>query len=200
MSSYSSSMDRVALVTGATQGLGLGLVEVLSARLDEGDIVYLTGRDPSRLGAARASLAPTRARVLTELIDVASDESVVEAAARLTERHGSLQIVISNAYSRVLPEDRPAEVIGGYVETNNLGTTRVLRAFAPIVGDGGTVLVVASTRSSSCAGFSEANSVPPCGRPRRPVRPSSSSWRPKQWSPTSTASCGRSARPPGCRP
>ena len=53
--------------------------------------------------------------------------------------------MISNHYMRVLPDDRPEQVVGGYTETNNLGTTRVLRAFAPALGDGGTLLVVAST-------------------------------------------------------
>src|SRR5271166_280958 len=39
-------MARVALVTGATQGLGLALVESLAARLESEDTVYLTGRHP----------------------------------------------------------------------------------------------------------------------------------------------------------
>ncbi len=138
-------MERVALVTGATQGLGFALVESLAARLGPQDVVYLTGRDRGRMAAAQARLAPGRARVELELLDVSHDEAVAESAARLIERHGSLDIVISNAYSRVLPEDRPEEVIAGYTETNNLGTTRVLRAFAPALRDGGTLLVVAST-------------------------------------------------------
>jgi NAD(P)-dependent dehydrogenase (short-subunit alcohol dehydrogenase family) len=138
-------MGRVALVTGATQGLGLALVESLAAGLEAEDIVYLTGRDPARLAAARASLGPGHARVLVELLDVSREEAFAETAATLVDRHGSLDIVISNAYSRVLPQDRPEQVIGGYAETNNLGTTRVLRAFAPTLGDGGTLLVVAST-------------------------------------------------------
>jgi carbonyl reductase 1 len=138
-------MGRVALVTGATQGLGFGLVECLAARLESDDIVYLTGRDASRVTAAEASLGRCRAQVRVELLDVSRDEGVSDTAARLLERHGSLDIVISNAYSRVLPHDRPEQVITGYTETNNLGTTRVLRAFAPTLRDGGTLLVVAST-------------------------------------------------------
>jgi carbonyl reductase 1 len=141
---YDHDVNRVALVTGATQGLGLALVDALAARLDGEDTVYLTGRNPARTDAARGSLTSPRARVITELMDVASDEAVMETAASLAERHGSLDIVISNAYSRVLPKDRPAEVIDDYVATNNLGTTRVLRAFAPILSDGGTLLVIAS--------------------------------------------------------
>jgi NAD(P)-dependent dehydrogenase (short-subunit alcohol dehydrogenase family) len=138
-------VNRVALVTGATQGLGLALVNALAARLDGEDTVYLTGRNRARIDAARESLTSPRARVIAELMDVASDEAVTKTAASLADRHGSLDIVISNAYSRVLPKDRPADVIDSYVATNNLGTTRVLRAFAPILNDGGTLLVLAST-------------------------------------------------------
>jgi carbonyl reductase 1 len=138
-------MGRVALVTGATQGLGFSLVESLAARLESEDIVYLTGRDAARLAAAQASLGPGRARVQVELLDVSREQAFPETAARLVDRHGSLDIVISNAYSRVLPQDRPDQVIGSYTETNNLGTTRVLRSFAPTLDDGGTMLVVAST-------------------------------------------------------
>jgi carbonyl reductase 1 len=138
-------MGKVALVTGATQGLGLALVESLAARLQSDDYVYLTGRDADRIAAAQAGLGPGRAQVRGELLDVSREETVTETAARLADRHGTLDIVISNAYSRVLPQDRPEQVIAGYVETNNLGTTRVLRAFAPTLAEGGTLLVVAST-------------------------------------------------------
>jgi NAD(P)-dependent dehydrogenase (short-subunit alcohol dehydrogenase family) len=45
----------------------------------------------------------------------------------------------------VEPDDRPSEVVGEYVDVNNLGTTRVLRAFAPRLRDGGRLVVVASS-------------------------------------------------------
>lgn len=138
-------MGKVALVTGATQGLGLALVESLAARLANEDVVYLTGRDAARIADARARVSSGRAQVEGLLLDVSRDESVAETATLLCERHGWLDIVISNAYNRVLPDDRPDEVVDAYTETNNLGTTRVLRAFAPAIADGGTLLVVAST-------------------------------------------------------
>jgi NAD(P)-dependent dehydrogenase (short-subunit alcohol dehydrogenase family) len=55
-----------------------------------------------------------------------------------------VDIVLSNHYARVDPDDDPAAVIDRYVAVNNFGTTHVLRAFAPLLHDGGRLLVVAS--------------------------------------------------------
>jgi NAD(P)-dependent dehydrogenase (short-subunit alcohol dehydrogenase family) len=50
--------------------------------------------------------------------------------------------------SRIQPGDDPAEMIDHYVAVNNLGTTSVLRAFAPLLRDGARLLVVASRAGS----------------------------------------------------
>ncbi len=138
-------MNRIALVTGATQGLGLALAEGLSERLAAGDVVYLTGRSPERLARAMAGIHRGRAAIRAELLDVGDGESVGRVAAAIADRHGGVDILFSNAYRRVQPSDDPAEIIGDYVNTNNLGTTRVLRAFGPLVRDCGRLIVVAST-------------------------------------------------------
>ncbi|MEV7284718.1 SDR family NAD(P)-dependent oxidoreductase [Streptomyces sp. NPDC093252] len=52
-----SNGPRVALVTGATQGLGLALVRALARRLDSTDVVYATGRDQDRLRDITAELS-----------------------------------------------------------------------------------------------------------------------------------------------
>lgn len=135
---------RVALVTGATQGLGLALVKALAQRLDGADVVYATGRDQDRLREVTTALDGTGAQVRAEHFDVADPERAEELAATLADRHGGVDIVFNNAVMRVGPGDDPRAVVGPYTEVNNFGTTRVLRAFAPRLRKGGRLIVVAS--------------------------------------------------------
>src|SRR3954447_17142070 len=109
--------QRVALVTGASQGLGLALVDGLAARMGPEDIVYLTGRDLGRVEDAAAGLQAGRAEVRTELLDVSDDDAVERAAALLADRHGGVDVVFSDAYRRTQPADDPSEVIGEHVDT-----------------------------------------------------------------------------------
>ncbi|MCO5998987.1 SDR family NAD(P)-dependent oxidoreductase [Actinoallomurus rhizosphaericola] len=136
---------KVALVTGATQGLGLALVEGLARRLTPEDTVYLTGRDPGRVSQAVAALPGGGARVRGETLDVADPEAADRLAARLRERHGGVDIVFGNAVMRVGPDDDPRAIVHAYAQVNNFGTTRVLRAFAPLLRDNGRLIVVASS-------------------------------------------------------
>lgn len=141
-------MNRIALITGATRNLGFSLAQQLSRRLEPSDIVYLTGRDAARVVESVRLLSGAPAEVRGEVLDVSRRGAVERLAASLAERHDGVDIVFSNHYTRVQPQDDPAEVIDHYVETNNLGTTRVLRNFAPMLRDGGRLFVVASRAGS----------------------------------------------------
>jgi carbonyl reductase 1 len=141
-------VSRIAVVTGANQGLGLALAEGLAQRLGPEDVVYLTGRDPRRVATAAAELADPRAQVRGEVLDVRDGAAVQELADELTDRHGGVDIVFSNAAARLMPVTPWAELVGPFVDTNNLGTTRMLRAFGPILRPGGRLLVVASSFGS----------------------------------------------------
>ena len=141
-------MNRIALITGATRNLGFSLAQGLARRLESSDTVYLTGRDAARVEHSMKELAETRAQVRGQVLDVSKRDSVARFADELAARHRGVDIVLSNHYTRVEPEDDPADVIDDYVEVNNLGTTSMLRHFAPLMRDGGRLLVIASRAGS----------------------------------------------------
>ena len=134
--------SRIALVTGANQGLGRALVEGLAAHMQPQDRVLLTGRDPNRVTAAAAAIAggPAVARVEGHVLDVRDGDAI----ATLAERLGEIDIVFSNATARMSPDAAPADEVDDVAETSNLATTRILRAFAPRLRPGGRLFIVAS--------------------------------------------------------
>jgi NAD(P)-dependent dehydrogenase (short-subunit alcohol dehydrogenase family) len=132
---------RIALVTGANQGLGRALVDGLAAGLAPDDLVLLTGRDPERVRAAAADASRTAiARVEGRVLDVRDGDAIAALAAEL----GEVDIVFSNATARMSPDADPADEVDAVAETSNLATTRILRAFAPRLRPGGRLVVVAS--------------------------------------------------------
>lgn len=141
-------MEKVAIVTGANQGLGFALAEGLAQQLGPEDTVYLTGRDSVRVRAAVARIADARAAVRGELLDVSDGAAVGAFADAIRARHGGVDIIFFNAAARLAPATPPAELVAPFVETNNLGTTRMLRTFSPILRPCGRLLVVASAFGS----------------------------------------------------
>ena len=136
---------KVALITGATQGLGLALAEGLAHRLNPEDTVYLTGRDVDRVTQAVEAMPGGGARVRGEILDVAGPTAAERLARQLSDRHGGVDIVFGNAVMRVGPDDDPRAIVDVYTEVNNFGTTRMLRALAPLLRDNGRFIVVASS-------------------------------------------------------
>jgi NAD(P)-dependent dehydrogenase (short-subunit alcohol dehydrogenase family) len=136
---------RIALVTGATQGLGRALVEGLAARMRPSDQVYLTGRNSDRVAFETKRLAGAGAHVHGRVVDVADPASVQAAADAIASEHGGVDIVFANAAARMSPDKLAAEEVDLVAETSNHGTLRMLRSFAPILRSGGRFLVVASS-------------------------------------------------------
>ncbi|MFE1878498.1 SDR family NAD(P)-dependent oxidoreductase [Streptomyces diastatochromogenes] len=140
--------SRIALVTGANQGLGRALVEGLAARMGRDDLVLLTGRDPRRVAEAAdqvAHLPGTRGQVRGLVLDVTDTGAVYRLAGELQEQYGGVDVVISNAVARVLPEESQAARADEFIDVSNTATHAILRSFGPVLRPGGRLLVVASS-------------------------------------------------------
>lgn len=138
----------VALVTGGNQGLGLALVRGLSRRSGAGNVVYLAARDPQRGQAAVDGLRSEGLDAVLMVLDVRDTDQVNRGAALLRERHGGVDIVISNAAARRTPDRSDAESAREFIDTNNHGTYRMITAFWPLLRDDGRFVVVASSFGS----------------------------------------------------
>jgi 3-oxoacyl-[acyl-carrier protein] reductase len=105
----SSHSNRVALVTGASAGIGVAVAEEFVAR---GYAVGIVGRSADRLEEVRRRLEESGGRVLAlagDLADLAFAESVVRTVAG---RFGRLDVLVNNAAARELTTMRditPAE-------------------------------------------------------------------------------------------
>jgi NAD(P)-dependent dehydrogenase (short-subunit alcohol dehydrogenase family) len=136
---------KIGVVTGANQGLGQAVAAGLARAWGEDGIVYLTGRDRQRVTDAAAGLSRTGGNVVPEVCDVRDDEAVRELAAMIAGRHGGVDFVDSNATAGISPGVPSAAQVTDLINTNNLGATRMLRSFGPLLRPGGRFAVTASS-------------------------------------------------------
>ncbi len=87
---------KVALVTGAAQGFGLGIAQGLAG---EGGIVILADLQAQQAAAEAAAIEAGlgAGRAWSVAIDVADEDSVNAAIAAVVERYGGIDLFVSNA-------------------------------------------------------------------------------------------------------
>ena len=114
--------QKVALVTGASSGIGQATAERLASA---GYIVYGTSR--------RGSAAGGRSFAMLAL-DVTQDASVAEAVSQVMQREGRIDLLVNNAGFGVAPagaEESSIEQAQAIFDTNFFGVIRMTRAVLP---------------------------------------------------------------------
>ncbi len=120
---------RVCVVTGGSQGIGLGITHGLASR---GATVIVVCRDARRGELARQGLAG-RDRVVVESADVSSVASVRDLADRIADRTDRVDVLVNNAGAVF---DAPARSVDGHeltFATNVLGAFHLTALLAPLL-------------------------------------------------------------------
>ncbi|ALN75672.1 SDR family NAD(P)-dependent oxidoreductase [Aureimonas sp. AU20] len=150
--------DRVALVTGANQGIGLQIAKDLAGR---GMTVLVGARDLAK-GEAAAREVGGRAHAVQ--IDVTDQASIDAAAARIRREFGRLDVLMNNAgVSRAksnqpfgeavktnLLIDAPVDDVRVVFETNVFGVIAVTQAMLPLLREApaGRIVITGSSGAS----------------------------------------------------
>jgi NAD(P)-dependent dehydrogenase (short-subunit alcohol dehydrogenase family) len=137
---------KVAVVTGAAGGIGLGIAE---AFVDHGMRVMLSDVDEPRLSREAERLERAGATVASAVADVADPGQVDALAARAVDRFGAVHVVCNNA--GVIRTGRSWELSredwDAVLAVNLYGVLNGIRAFVPLLlgsGQEGHVVNVAS--------------------------------------------------------
>jgi NAD(P)-dependent dehydrogenase (short-subunit alcohol dehydrogenase family) len=130
---------RVAVVTGASSGIGAALCEALAAR--EWHVVGISRR-------------PSPDAHEFEECDVSDHEAVAAVAARVLERHPRIDLLVNNA-GRKGPRafiGADAAELESHLRTNYLSSVWCLNAFLPGLGDGSHVVNMVSVAGTVAYG------------------------------------------------
>ncbi|MPS68089.1 MULTISPECIES: SDR family NAD(P)-dependent oxidoreductase [Novosphingobium] len=148
---------KVAMVTGGTRGLGLGLARALGRA---GAGVAIVGRDAATGERAAASLVAEGLNVIACAADVSDDASMREAAARTERTLGAPGILVCaagvGAPRRPVWEASPQDYRGCF-DINVLGVVNAMAAVMPGMtarGEGRVVAVGGTYGHKGVAGFS----------------------------------------------
>ncbi len=139
---------KVALVTGASRGIGRAIAEGLAA---EGARLVIAARGAETLDETRRALEATGVEVLAVPSDVGDDASVDALVAKARERFGTIDILISNASALAVAGDRASWEASLNVDV--MGAVRLVEAVLPMMRaeGGGSILLVSSVSAIEAA-------------------------------------------------
>jgi NAD(P)-dependent dehydrogenase (short-subunit alcohol dehydrogenase family) len=138
--------DRVALITGGSQGIGAGIA---AAFVRAGAAVVITARSEEKLEKTAVDLRNAGGRVLAVPSDVTDEAAVRAVVERCVEEFGRLDFAVNNATDGPMPAplaDIPSDGFALGIRTNINGTFYGMKheIRAMLASGGGVIINMAS--------------------------------------------------------
>jgi len=133
-------LNHVALITGATRGIGLAIARALAA---EGCNLILTGRDEKALKKVSRELASARIKVLAQPCDVRDPQSIERLFRAIRQKFKRLDILINNAgiaHPNFTVDKLPLTLWRDVIDTNLTGMFLITQSALPLMKLGGTIV------------------------------------------------------------
>src|SRR6476646_5006903 len=93
-SPHNSLNGKIALITGASKGLGKAMALALS---QAGATIALVSRDETKLQAVKQEIEDSGGRADVFIADVKDEQQVERLEAEISKRLGKIQILVNNA-------------------------------------------------------------------------------------------------------
>jgi NAD(P)-dependent dehydrogenase (short-subunit alcohol dehydrogenase family) len=149
--------QQVALVTGASRGIGLAIARTLAAK---GCNLVITGRDEQVLRRISRELASAKIQILVQSCEVRDPQSVDDLFRVLRRQFQRLDILINNAgiaHANLTVDKLPLPLWQDVIDTNLTGTFLVTQAALAIMKRGGTIVnnlsVAANRVFAGCSAY-----------------------------------------------
>ena len=154
---FGSELDgQVAIVTGASSGIGSATAESLASR---GASVVIAARREDELKALKASIEDTNGEALIVPTDITSDEDIDELVEATLDEYGRIDILVNNAgvmpLAHIAGADR--ETLQTTIDVNLSGLIKLTHAVVPTMVEQESGHIV--NLSSVVGRFLQANSA-----------------------------------------
>ncbi len=135
-----SLRNQLALITGATRGIGLAIARALAS---ESCNLILTGRDEPALTKASRELASARIKILAHPCDLRDPQSVDNLFRAIRQQFTRLDILVNNAgiaHANLTVDKLPLPLWQDVIDTNLTGMFLITQAALPFMKRGGTIV------------------------------------------------------------
>jgi 3-oxoacyl-[acyl-carrier protein] reductase len=132
--------QKVAVITGASRGIGLAIAEAFAEAKYK---VTILAREATRLQAAVDKVKFRGLLLESQVCDVTDANSVEFAFARISAKHNQIHVLVNNAgiaHALASAEKLSLDTWKQVIDTNLTGTFLVTRAALSLMQSGGTIV------------------------------------------------------------